>query len=717
MNFKSRTSILLSAFLFFFFCQTTGKLLAANLRIYVAVSGNDSNSGAKEQPLASLHGAVDKLREIRKNHGINDTIEVIIGDGEYFMTEKLMLYSHDSGKEGAPVIFEAEKGARPIFYGGKEISGFEEINENLWRAKVPETETYGCIFEQLYVNGKRAIRAKSPNNGFYHLKKVTENILYKTSGKTPGIAFQKYTVYPDGALQLSRLLKEDYQNAVITFYHKWDNTRTRIHSFDRDSATFFTVGSAFSSHNKINQESRYRLENYKAALDTCGEWYLDREEGLFYIPRKGESIANLKVIAPFVDRFIVIQGNEETGESVKNIRFEGLSFQVTGYRLPLAGDQPSQAAASTDAVIVANYAENIVVKNCEVSHTGTNAVWFRKACKNCRIEQCYLHDLGAGGIKIGDYRQSENMEDLTRNIVADNNIIRSGGYVFPCAVGVTLFHASDNQVTHNEIADFRYSGISVGWVWGYSFSPSKRNKIEYNHIHHLGWGELSDMGGIYCLGESEGTTVSNNVIHHVYSYDYGGWGLYTDEGSTGILMENNLVYNCKSSGFNQHYGKENVIRNNIFASNIIAQIQAIKIEEHLSYTFENNIVWFGTGDLLSGQWLKPGTWDKFNIKMDRNCYWDTRTKDVRFREHSFEQWKKTGRDVHSVIADPGFVNPSEYDFRFKDKKILRKIGFIPFDYTKAGVYGSNEWRQLATFDSGMANQFDLLVARSSVINK
>lgn len=717
MNLKSRANIVLLALLFFFFCFSIEKLEAANLKIYVAVSGNDSNSGTKEQPLASLQGAVDKLREIRKNHRINETVEVIIGDGEYFMTEKLMLYPHDSGKEGALVIFEAEKGARPVFYGGRRINGFEEISEDLWHAKIPETETYGWIFEQLYVNGERAVRAKSPNNGFYHLKKVTEDILYRTSGKIPGIAFQKYTLYPDGAEQLSRFSKDDYQNAVITFYHKWDNTRTRIHSFDRDSSTLFTVGSSFASHNKINQESRYRLENYKAALDTCGEWFLDREGSLLYIPRKGESIANLKVIAPFVDRFIVIQGNEETGESVKNIQFEGLSFQATGYRLPIGGDQPSQAAASTDAVIVVNYAENIVVKNCEVSHTGTNAVWFRKACKNCRIEHCYLHDLGAGGIKIGDYRQPENMKNLTRNIVADNNIIRSGGHVFPCAVGVTLFHASDNQITHNEIADFRYSGISVGWVWGYSFSPSKRNKIEYNHIHHLGWGELSDMGGIYCLGESEGTTVSNNVVHHVYSHDYGGWGLYTDEGSTGILMESNLVYNCKSSGFNQHYGKENVIRNNIFASNIIAQIQAIKIEEHLSFTFESNIVWFGTGDLLSGQWLKPGTWDKFNIKMDRNCYWDTRTKDVRFREHSFDEWKKTGRDVHSVIADPGFVNPSEYNFRLKEKKILRKIGFVPFDYTQAGVYGSDEWRKLATFDSGIASEFNLLVAKSGLLSK
>jgi parallel beta-helix repeat protein len=314
-----------------------------------------------------------------------------------------------------------------------------------------------------------------------------------------------------------------------------------------------------------------------------------------------------------------------------------------------------------------------------------------------------MHDLGAGGIKIGETVIRKDADEITSNITVDNNIIRDAGHIFPCAVGIIIFNASDNKLTHNEIAELRYSGVSVGWVWGYSPSPSKRNLIAFNHIHHLGWGELCDMGGVYTLGASEGTVVANNHIHHVYSFDYGGWGLYTDEGSYDITMENNLVYMCKNSGFHQHYGKENIIRNNIFAFNIRSQLQATRIEEHKSLSFTNNIIYFDRGTLLSSNW------HKFNLIADNNIYWDTRTKDIRFGDVSFADWRKSGKDVHSIIADPEFVNPSAFDFRLKRNSLVRKTGFIPFDYSSAGVYGTEEWKNLARFDKGLEIKFDNIV--------
>ena len=111
--------------------------------------------------------------------------------------------------------------------------------------------------------------------------------------------------------------------------------------------------------------------------------------------------------------------------------------------------------------------------------------------------------------------------------------------------------------------------------------------------------------------------VRNNLIHDVNAHSYGGWGLYTDEGSTGIVLESNVVYRCKSATFHQHYGRDNVIRNNVLAFGHEHQIMRSREEAHLSFIFTNNIVYFDSGELLGSIGLNN------NFRMDSNVYWDT----------------------------------------------------------------------------------------------
>ena len=154
-----------------------------------------------------------------------------------------------------------------------------------------------------------------------------------------------------------------------------------------------------------------------------------------------------------------------------------------------------------------------------------------------------------------------------------------------------------------------------------------------------------------------------------------------------------------------------IIRNNIFALNIRAQLQATRVEEHRSITFTNNIIYFDKGSLLSSNW------HKFNLLTDYNCYYDVRTKDIRFADQSFSEWQKSGKDIHSVIADPLFMNAAAFDFHLKNKSVAKKIKFVPFDYSRAGVYGSVEWKKLALFDQKSADEFDKRVAKLEALNK
>ena len=687
-----------------------------NKTIYLAPDGKDTNPGTKEKPLASLTGARDLIRTFE----MHDTVLVKIASGDYFLTSPFVLTTQDN----TPVIFEGE-GNKATFYGGIPVKKWEKVSDRLWRAFIPEVKTSGLSFEQFFVNGERAVRARTPNNGFVQVKEVTETILSRGNDRIADFAVQKIALEPTDVSLLQNEAPENLKKAVVTFYHKWDVTRKYIDYFDRDSSHIYIRGKGMQPWNKINSTSKYYIENVALALDAPGEWFLKEDGYVYYIPREGEQIETLKAYAPVTEKLVSIAGDKQTKELVKDKVFRNLQFKVAAYDIPTDGNDPLQAASTVEASIMIDYANNIVFENCELAHTGLYGIWLRRQCSNCRIDHCYIHDLGAGGIKIGDVLYHKEDSDVSANNVVHNSIIKGGGKVFPSAVGVVIFNARDNRVLHNEIADFKYSGISVGWMWGYEKtkvwttvpgefgeavwlydhlkSPATNNQIGYNHIHHLGWGELSDMGGVYIVSEAVGTRVYNNHIHHVYSDTYGGWGLYTDEASTRVTMENNLVYACKNSGFHQHFGKENSIRNNIIALNLKGQLQFTRVEKHQSFEFKNNIVYTNTGKMLLGNFKAA------NVDMDHNCYWHTQDQNPLFQDVEFKEWQKL-KERNSVVKDPLFEDAENFDFRFKSLKVARKIGFKPFDYSKAGVYGSDCWKKLANLDEKRQKLFDEIVA-------
>lgn len=672
------------------------------MNLYVAPDGNDSWSGRlprpnrtrTDGPLASLRGARDAVRRLKANGAPQRPIRVQFASGVYPVTEPVLFTPEDSGSANAPIVYEATPGAKPVIEGGRRLGGFREGKDGIWITDIPEVREGKWYFEQLWVNGRRATRARSPNQFYFYMLRRVDEVYDPLQGRLVDMSKRAFIARLRDIQPLEALSPEQLRDVTVVVYHSFEISRLRVAAMHLNTGVVYTTGEAKWSFLYWGPNQRYHLENYLNALDAPGEWFLSRDGKLYYKPLPGEDLRRAEVYAPVTEAFLVLDGKPEEGKQVEHLTFRGLTFRHAQYLLPAEGCGDWQAAFSVPAVIMADGARHVTLQDCEVAHIGTYAVWFRRACTDCRVERCYLHDLGAGGVRIGEGAIPIPIPFETGRVRVHNCILHEGGRIHYGAVGIWIGQSSDNEITHNDISDFFYTGVSVGWTWGYGHSLAQRNRIEYNHIHHLGGGVLSDMGGVYTLGVSPGTTIRHNVIHDIYSYDlygYGGWGLYNDEGSSHIVLENNLVYRAQTGAYHQHFGRANVVRNNIFAFSADGMLRLTRAEPHLSFTFERNIVLWEKTYLLQ----VPGAWKEANLSIRRNLYWRTDGEPILFGDLSWREWRLMGRDLGSLIADPLFVAPGEGDFRLRAVSPALLLGFQPFDYTRAGVTGDPQWVALA----------------------
>ncbi|MDX1932924.1 MAG: right-handed parallel beta-helix repeat-containing protein [Capsulimonadales bacterium] len=638
---------------------------------YVATNGSDAWSGTlptpnrskTDGPFASVARARQAVREAKTQPG--GPMTVAIRGGFYPLAEPLTFTADDSGTPERPITYRAYENETPQLSGGLRITGWKRTSKGVWQTQLPEVVQGQWYFSQLYVNGERRYRPRLPKAGYF---RVAEEVPPTEAVRDAGD--NRFRFHPGD-------VRADWYDAgriEVLPFHIWSMSRLPLESVDVNERIVTLAGrtSGRVSYLAIRKGNRYLIENVREALTDPGQWYLDARSGILtYLPLPGERPDRARMIAPRLERLLVVHG-------ARHITFEGLDFAHTGWNVPPTGNTFPQAEVNLGATIEARDADSIRLVRCRVRNTGNWAVALGGSSRNCVVESCELSDLGAGGVRIGEMAYLPDESQLAHRNTVSNCRIAHLGRMHPAAVGIWLGHSHHNRLLHNEIADLYYTAISPGWSWGYGPSGAHHNEIAFNHLHDIGQGVLSDMGGIYTLGVAPGTTLHHNRIHDIRSFDYGGWGIYYDEGSTGVVSENNLVFRTRSAPFHQHYGRENIVRNNILAFGQEAQLMRTRAEDHLSFTLSNNIVVWTEGPLLGSNW----SGDRFILR--DNLYWRF-GQPVTFAEGmDLATWQARGFDAGSRIADPLFVAPEKGDFSLKPDSPALKMGFVPFDLSTVG---------------------------------
>lgn len=654
---------------------------------------NKHSDDIRTGPVNSIERALEIVAEMR-SFGFMQPITIRVTDEEYFISKPIVIDERMS-----EVTIEPD--SKTSLIGAVKIDNFSDDTFNGAACKSCTIDNIGS-FSDFYVNGKRARLPRYPKNSTLSPESVeneaTENHPFEYFDTS------KWFIARDEDFQKIKSFK-NITNCIISFNHFWVDEHTPIESIDESSRKItmkylprFSVAS-----NHPDARMNYYIENVGEMFGEKNDWYFDEEnKKLYYIPEDDNFSYGY---APITDKIFIIHGTAENkAENVIIRNFEiaytkgefASNGRKSRYTHPNKDDGfaagAQQSVSDGHAGIEYKYAKNCMMENCTVRCMGVHSIRIDSGCSHIKIYGNTITQGGAGGIVIGGGDIDSETCEHTHSIHVKNNSILHCGRRYLCGCGILIMHSFDNIISHNEIYDLYYTGISCGWVWGYAESISKNNLIEKNHIHCIGQGVLSDMGGIYLLGKQPGTVVRSNLIHDVKCLRYGGWGLYSDEGTSRVVYEKNICYNISENGYDQHYGGMNIVRNNIFVNTGHAPAYLSRPEMHMSAIFERNIFVAHSTPIFKVGYTPEKANGAHQLFSSHNLMFDTENSEptaivlgADSKPYSLSEMKNAfGNESGSIIADPKFNDPDNHDYTLKEDSPAFALGFEAIDMSDVG---------------------------------
>ena len=558
---------------------------ASAVDIYVSLKGIDTNLGTKEKPLATLHAAIRKARELRRlnDSSIKDGVKIIMGKGIYQLHEPLVLRPEDSGTKDSPTEIIANE--KVVLSGGVKIKGWKKLSGNVvglpkesigkvWVTDVPNFDGSDLQFRQLWVNGNKAIRAKN-----YNGDAMGRILSWNTETETCKIPMQK-------GINLANV-----KGMEMLIHQWWAIANLRVKSVkvvgNEAELSFMQPESRIQSEHPwpapwISDQtgnSAFYLSNAIQFLNEPGEWFEDlKNHKLYYWPKSSENMLNAEVIAPAIENLLKIEGTVDNPVSFVN--FKGISFEhstwlrpskhghvphqagmymLDAYKLKTPGT-PDKAALENQAwvgrptsAVEVTYANHTSFENCRFEHLASTGLDYKKGTSDNLIQGNLFKDVGGSAILIGTFSDEatevhlpynpSDKREISTNDRIENNLITDITNEDWGAVGIGAGYVRGIKILHNEISNVSYSGISMGWGWTKTQNAMKNNTISANKIHHYGK-HMYDVAGIYTLSAQPESFITENAIDSIYKAPYAHlpehwFYLYTDEGSSYFTIKNN----------------------------------------------------------------------------------------------------------------------------------------------------------------------------------
>ena len=552
--------------------------------IWISPKGSDFNDGTCQSPKATLTSALRQAREWRRteDNRIQGGITIYMEGGTYAFYEPVFIRPEDSGTKESPTIIRSVGDEKVILSGGISINGWKKQGK-VWVADVPVFNGRPLDFRQLWVNGKKAVRARDVED-FEKMNRICSvdeknEILY-----VPAVSIRRL-------IDNKGNLKAKYAEMVL--HQMWCVANLRIRSVEvqGDSAAirFHQPESRIQFEHlwprpmvtTDGHNSAFYLTNARELQDVPGEWYHDIDaRKVYYYPREGEKMQEAEVIVPAVETLVRVEGTVD--RPVCHIRFEKITFSYTTWMRPSEkGHVPLQAGMyltdgyRIDPKMQRNYlnhpldnqgwlgrpaaavrvvaAKQIDFERCRFEHLGSTGLDYEEAVQGGVVRGCLFRDIAGNGLLVGSfspaahethlpYDPADRREVCTQQHINNCYFTEIGNEDWGC-LAIAAGYVGDVNIEHNEISEVPYSGISLGWGWTQTVNCMRNNRVHANLIHHYAK-HMYDVAGIYTLGSQPKSYVTENCVHSIYKpgyvHDPNHWFyLYTDEGSSFITVRDN----------------------------------------------------------------------------------------------------------------------------------------------------------------------------------